>query len=167
MLEDGELTRNFLLERGRPQGDNISPNTFNFCIQILIFKLELDKSILPIPRPPSNLQPPINIPDFFMYETCYETTKNEGLADDNLSLVLLDINSLQSIKTALQDFGRISGLVCNYDKSVIMPFLDIDPDLTREIERLGFQLVTNFKLLGLELNNNLIIWTIRKKYMRQ
>ena len=155
MLEDGELTRNFLLERGRPQGDNISPNTFNFCIQILIFKLELDKSILPIPRPPSNLQPPINIPDFFMYETCYETTKNEGLADDNSSLVLLDINSLQSIKTALQDFGRISGLVCNYDKSVIMPFLDIDPDLTREIERLGFQLVTNFKLLGLELNNNL------------
>ena len=149
------MTRNFLLERSRPQGDNISPNTFNFCIQILIFKLELDKSILPIPRPPSNLQPPTNIPDFFMYETCHETTKNEGLADDNSSLVMLDINSLQSIKTALKDFGRISGLVCNYDKSVIMPFLDIDLDLTREIERLGFQLVTNFKLLGLELNKNL------------
>ena len=155
MLEDGELTRNFMLERGRPQGDNISPNTFNFCIQILIFKLELDKAILPIPRPPSNLQPPANIPDFFMHETCHETTKNEGLADDNSSLVMLDINSLQSIKQALQDFGRISGLICNYDKSVIMPFLDIDPALTLEIEQLGFQVVTHFKLLGLELNKNL------------
>ena len=114
MLENGEMTRNFSLGRGRPQGDNISPNTLNFCIQILIFKLELDDSILPIPRTPTNLLPPLNIPSFFMYETCHETTKNEGLVDDNLSLVLLDINSLQSIKLALQHFGRICGLICNY-----------------------------------------------------
>ena len=32
MLENGTLSRNFNLERGRPQGDNISPNKFNFCI---------------------------------------------------------------------------------------------------------------------------------------
>ena len=42
-----------------------------------------------------------------------------------------------------------------YDKSVIMPFLDIDPALSLEIESLGFQLVDHFKLLGLELNKNL------------
>ena len=155
MLENGELMQNFSLGRSRPQGDNISLNTFNFCIQILIFKLELDDSILPILRTPTNLLPPQNIPSFFMYETCHETTKNEGLADDNSSLVLLDINSLQSIKPALQHFGRISGLICNYDKSVIMPFLDIDPALSLEIESLGFQVVDHFKLLGLELNKNL------------
>ena len=50
MLDDGTLSRNFVLERGRPQGDNLSPITFNFCIQILIFKLELDNSILGIPN---------------------------------------------------------------------------------------------------------------------
>ena len=64
MLENGELNRNFSLGRGRPQGDNISPNTFNFCIQIIIFKLELDNSILPIPRTPTNLLPLLNIPSF-------------------------------------------------------------------------------------------------------
>ena len=42
ILDDGKFSRNFSLERGRPQGDNISPNTFNFAIQILIFRLELD-----------------------------------------------------------------------------------------------------------------------------
>ena len=50
LLEDGTLSRNFNLERGQPQGDNLSPITFNFCIQILIFKLELDNSILGIPN---------------------------------------------------------------------------------------------------------------------
>ena len=66
MLENGELNQNFSLGRGHPQGDNISPNTFNFCIQIIIFKLELDNSILPIPRTPTNLLPPLNIPSFFI-----------------------------------------------------------------------------------------------------
>ena len=130
MLENRELTQNFSLERSRPQGDSISPNTFNFCIQILIFKLELDNSILSIPREINNLLPNANIPNFFMYESCRETTKNEGLADDNSSLVMMDINTLRIINAALHDFGRISGLICNYDKSFIMPFLNTDPLFT-------------------------------------
>ena len=35
LLDNGATTRNFALERGGPQGDNISPITFNICIQIL------------------------------------------------------------------------------------------------------------------------------------
>jgi Reverse transcriptase (RNA-dependent DNA polymerase) len=38
-LEDGNNSPYFKLETGRPQGDNISPNTFNFGAQILIFKI--------------------------------------------------------------------------------------------------------------------------------
>jgi hypothetical protein len=38
-LEDNKNSRYFRLGRGRPQGDNISPNTFNFADQILIFKI--------------------------------------------------------------------------------------------------------------------------------
>ena len=45
ILDNKVLSRSFKLERGRPQGDIISPLTFNFCIQILIFKLELDSRI--------------------------------------------------------------------------------------------------------------------------
>ena len=51
ILDGGKMSRHFRLERGRLQGDVISPNTFNFVIQTLIFKLELDPDIKKIPRP--------------------------------------------------------------------------------------------------------------------
>jgi hypothetical protein len=43
LLDNGTYSRNFKLYRGRAQGDNISPNTFNFADQILILKIELDQ----------------------------------------------------------------------------------------------------------------------------
>ena len=67
LLDNGDTTRNFALERGRrrPQGDNISPITFNICIQILIFKLELDREILSIPRAPRDTPGDRQLPDVF------------------------------------------------------------------------------------------------------
>ena len=73
MLENGSLSRNFNLERGQPQGDIISPNTFNFCIQILIFKLELDPGILGIPADGVNHARLPYIPNNFLFESCRET----------------------------------------------------------------------------------------------
>jgi hypothetical protein len=49
-LEDNLTSKFFDLGCGRPQGDNLSPITFNFCEQILIFRLELDPLIAKIPR---------------------------------------------------------------------------------------------------------------------
>jgi hypothetical protein len=45
ILEDCSYSRNFRLGRGAAQGDNISPDCFNFGDQILIFKIELDPQI--------------------------------------------------------------------------------------------------------------------------
>ena len=150
MLENGTLSRNFNLERGRPQGDNISPS-----LQILIFKLELDPCILGIPADAVNHARLPNIPNNFLFESCRETGKNEGLADDNTSLVMLDLASLTAIKSAPAEFVNISGLMCNYDKSVIMPINNVDPALIRDIEGLGFSIVDNFKLLGLDIKSSL------------
>ena len=50
LLEDGLCSRSFNLGGGRPQGDTISPTTFNFCMQILIFRIELDPGVEKIPR---------------------------------------------------------------------------------------------------------------------
>ena len=147
LLDNGAISRNFFLELGRPQGDNISPNTFNFCMQILIFRLKLDPTIKCIPCIVPQLDNVPNLLNFFWHESNRETSKNEGLADDNSSLVLLEIASLQSIKTALREFGQISGLKCNYEKSVIMPFNVICPETILEIERLGFSVVDKIKLL--------------------
>jgi hypothetical protein len=50
ILDNNRNSRYFKLGSGRPQGDNLSPNMFNFCEQILIFKIELGKNISRIPR---------------------------------------------------------------------------------------------------------------------
>jgi hypothetical protein len=88
LLEDGTYSRNFSLGRGCAQGDNISPNTFNFADQILIFKIELDPTFAGIAKN-FFIPPEINVINspHFMYESRGETTLNESLADDNTTLL--------------------------------------------------------------------------------
>jgi hypothetical protein len=123
ILDDGSYSRNFDLGRGRAQGDNISPNTFNFGEQILIFKLELDPRIRSIRNNIiyRDLQP-INHPNnFFMYESGRETDKVESLADNTTIITRFESASLVRIRGILDDFGQVSGLRCNYDKTTVMP----------------------------------------------
>ncbi len=122
ILDDGTYSRNFRLDRGRAQGDNISPNTFNFADQVLIFKIELDPMINGIWK---NFQIPLSISanenSFFTHESMGETGKNESLADDNTTLMLLEDAGLAALRKNLDDSGKISGLICNFDKTVVMP----------------------------------------------
>ena len=46
-----EHSDTFKLEKGHAQGDSPSPLLYNFAVQILLFRIELDKEIKPI-RPP-------------------------------------------------------------------------------------------------------------------
>ena len=155
LLEDGLCSRSFNLGRGRPQGDTISPTTFNFCMQILIFRIELDPGVEKIPRDHTLPIPIHNLSEIFRHESNRETSKNEGLADDNTTLTMVKIDSLTHMKQILQEFSTASGLVCNYDKSSIMPINQPDDELRAHILNLGFSLVTSFKLLGLTINNTL------------
>jgi hypothetical protein len=92
ILDGGDYSRYFQLERGRPQGDNLSPNSFNFSEQILIFRLELSNKIRPIPRHIEHIGNP---PDPFTFEGNHETSKNESLADDNTTLMLATVEGFQ------------------------------------------------------------------------
>ena len=76
LLDNGILSQFFKLERGRPQGDTISPITFNFAIQILIFKLELTPKItkISINRKIANLAPATH--DYYSHEQNRKTEKN-------------------------------------------------------------------------------------------
>jgi hypothetical protein len=149
LLDNGTYSRNFRLDRGRAQGDNISPNTFNFADQILILKIELDPKINGVwksfqipPTMPTNNNP------FFMHESRGETSKNESLADDNTTLMMLEENSLCALRVILDDFGKISGLRCNYEKTVIVPI----GNTTSVPENLfGFVVDSKVKLLGMEI----------------
>jgi len=184
ILDNNVLSRSFKLERGRPQGDITSPITFNFCIQILIFKLELDNRIKKIPRlpAPNGREPirgpepaPVPVPEpeqqaglepdpvpaptppntFFKFESQRETDKNEALADDNTTLVMFDKDSLNTIKEILSDFGLISGLKCNTAKTILMPTFDWSRDDEKLVSDLGFKISDNLVLLGVPITNKL------------
>jgi hypothetical protein len=153
LLDDGTYSRNFTLGRGRTQGDNISPNTFYFAEQILLFKLELDPTLVGINM---NLQIPpeitLNNSPFFMYESGGETCRNESLADDNTTLLLMTEGNLRALKDILNNFGTISGLICNFDKTVILP---IGKTVTQMNDYAGFSVCDSVKLLGMPINNKL------------
>ena len=121
-MDDGTYSENFPLKRGRAQGDNISPNTFNFGEQIAIWKIELDPQVAGIWR---NFQIPNNIvtnnSSFFMYESRRQTSKNESLADDNTTLTLMEEENLARLREILDAFGDVSGLRCNFGKTMILP----------------------------------------------
>ena len=84
------------------------------------------------------------LPDFYRLEANHETAKNEGLADDNTTINLLKLRCLRSMKSILEDFSVISGLICNYDKTVIMPINPVNEPLLQEIRDLGFSISYSF-----------------------
>jgi Reverse transcriptase (RNA-dependent DNA polymerase) len=170
ILDNNVFSRQFTLGCGRPQGDNTSPTTFNFCEQILIFKLELAPDICRIPAPaPGPARDPAPAPapapallwnqvpnnNHFVSESNRETNSNESLADDNTLLSLINKVSLSNVKMYLNDFYLISGLKCNYDKTMIMPTYEIDNEESAMLQELGFTVVSEIKLLGATISRDL------------
>ncbi len=151
ILDDGTYSENFNLQRGRAQGDNISPNTFNFGEQILLFKIELDPRIRSVRAfgPSIQIDLPNNNP-IFMHESQRETDKNESMTDDNTTITWFETASLAALREILDDFSRISGLQCNYDKTMVMP---VGPAVGLNIDTAGFTICNEIKLLGLEISN--------------
>ena len=49
----------------------------------------------------------------------------------------------------------MSGLVCNFEKTIIMPTNQIDDLTIANIQELGFTVSNSFKLLGLNISKNL------------
>ena len=95
ILGGNRTSEPFVLETGRPQGDILSPGTFNIGNQIMLFHLELDPKIASVyqhflvPRPvfePPNVNSHYNLR--FNFESKRETDKGEGFADDTSALTI-------------------------------------------------------------------------------
>jgi hypothetical protein len=81
------------------------------------------------------------------------TRKVSAYADDATMLIKLDYNSLLRIKNILEEFGNISGLVCNVEKTMLLVIGD-NVELDNRIENLGFVITKQVTILGLEINGN-------------
>jgi hypothetical protein len=170
ILEEGELSPPFQLGTGFPQGNAPSPNQFNIGDQILIFKIELCNQIesifspdpdraggpVPVPVPAPVLLPvpaPGNQCTYGVNESDRQTNKLEAFADDNTVIAKLKRDAILSIKLILTNFGIISGLKCNVDKSMVM-LIGSNNDAPDFILDSGFQLVNSVKMLGFEISKN-------------
>jgi hypothetical protein len=152
IMDEGKCTKYFDLETGRAQGDNLSPFIFNFCEQVLIFKLELDPDIIKIPR---NFQAFRNVPgEVYSAESNRETSTNESLADDNTVLSVINRESLLKINTVLKNFSIFSGLECNFDKTSLMPIFPISNEESEWVQEAGFTVVNKLRLLGADITAN-------------
>ena len=149
IMEDESLTEFFNLERGNAQGDTISPYLFNIGYQILLFKIEFSLQITGISElptvPPDLLPLPVGVSTHLR--------KIHAFADDGSCLVEFTLNNLSVLKDFLGQFGELSGLVANVEKTTLMQVGRVEP-VSRDILDLGFELVDSTTVLGLELNNN-------------
>ena len=74
------------------------------------------------------------------------------MADDVNCLVLMNAGTLRSIKNVLSDFGKISGLCCNIEKTVLIPIGSVT-DIPVEILELRFKIRQSATILGLEIGS--------------
>ena len=145
ILNNDKLSLSFILERGNAQGDTMSPFLFILCYQILLFKLEYDLQIIGLieePVLPGHLSPiPAQVPR--------NNSRVFAYADDGTILVMMDLASLRR-KEILNNYGRLSGLVCNVEKTGLMQ-IGSDAQIEQEIIDLGFNIVDQMTVLGMKI----------------
>ena len=93
------------------------------------------------------------IADVHANESERQSDKAEAFADDTNIFTLCNFESLLSLKNSLTDFGIVSGLKCNYNKTNIMQIGHCQP-IPENIRNLGFSFVSGLKILGYWVTNN-------------
>ncbi len=143
----------FPLGKGHAQGDSPSPLLYNLAAQIVIFKIELNPSIVRIPRPLDFEEVAVPVPTKYKGEGLGQTDINESFADDSSNIFVFEMQSLAVLKKILERFKILSGLSSNLEKSFIMRIGNQHDDIPDEIAALGFSFTNKLKLLGFTLQN--------------
>jgi hypothetical protein len=86
-------------------------------------------------------------------ELKHHNRKVPAFADDSNGAFKRSRENLELVKNALLEFGVISGLETNVDKTTLMPIGLLDEQLPQDILDLGFEIVSEIKCLGLVINN--------------
>ncbi len=86
-------------------------------------------------------------------ELPHTNRKTPAFADDTSGALKRDVENLQRVKKVLIDFGTISGLETNVEKTSLMPIGCLDEPIEQGIIDLGFELVNSMKCLGLVIKN--------------
>jgi hypothetical protein len=167
ILDNDTYSSFFYLERGNAHGDTVSPYIFNLGFQILLFKINYDlqiQGIIETPTVPPELPP-------LPAEVSTRPHKIFAFADDANALLRMEVSTLNRLKQVLDNFGLLSGLECNVDKTTIMQ-VGTDEPIPPEIQEIGFSPAGEVTVLGCTISGpgadtagNLE--TIKKKLQKQ
>ena len=75
------------------------------------------------------------------------------MANDADVMVSMDLNTLMVIKVILNNFGKLSGLCCNIEKTILIPVEQLSP-ISNDIIALRFEIKEKATILGMEISNN-------------
>jgi len=134
--------------------------------QIVIFKLEYDPRVISvyntfsIPRVMASneeLCPDLRRAALLELqadrELIHNNRKINAFADDTNCGILRNAENLANVKSVLEQFGRLSGLETNIEKTTLMPIGDLNTPLEEGVAESGFKLVSKMKTLGIQVNN--------------
>ena len=147
VMIDGYETDPINIERGVPQGDTASPFIFIIVLEILLLRIRYDPTLIPIkleiadhkPIDGGNLEiPPLH---------CF--------ADDMTAIYEETEQNLVTLKTIFGDFHDLSGLEINEGKTYVIRIGDNLDDLTPLTDKVKFKYATEFRLLGVDIDNKL------------
>jgi exonuclease III len=169
-LDNGKFSKPIPLKTGFQQGNGPSPLQFNFCEQILLFRLEYEKKIQSVDwhssirflqaapagrrqRGEDALAPaPAPAPATAPAAQQAPKGKTEGFADDATVLGRASREAIFAVRDIMIEFASFSGLKANFDKCILMPigFAGQIPDYFHDA---GFAVADNAKILGCTFKN--------------
>jgi hypothetical protein len=86
-------------------------------------------------------------------ELVHTKRKTNAFADDTAAGLLRTTENLAYVKQVLIDFGSVSGLETNVEKTTVMPVGILDAPDDQEIADLGFTICKEMTMLGIVINN--------------
>ena len=78
---------------------------------------------------------------------------DSSYADDVSILVDGEPENIINVKSILDDFGKLSGLIINVEKTQVLP-INVLPDFSMRISETGFSIVKDLTILGVNISEN-------------
>jgi hypothetical protein len=140
-------TKPFKIERGVPQGDTASPYLFILVLEILLLRIMLDDNVTKIKL----THPTYNKED----GGYFPMPPLQCFADDMTCVIEEAEKNLIMMKTIFESFAILSGLEINEGKTKVIRIGDRLDDKHAITNIVKFIYTTNFKLLGVNIDNKL------------
>ena len=145
VVQAGNISKRICIERGCRQGDPIASLLFILCIEILLIKIRTSTTVKPFKL------------YYQLSPTRLETINKymEGFADDITLSIENSTESLTEVTKVIENFGNISGLRINKDKTQTMIFGHNSETTAPTTEDMGFEWVKEIKILGVTITCDL------------